>query len=531
MVTGTSERAGDAAVSVRNLKKGKGSKSSWDDFTRLPYAYREAVTRLIGDWDLMVDMRHGEDYGHYTPFRYPQPKILSMEAKWDRRKTFSTVLKGLNIFQKRVVYQKTPLLRVILGCAPLTHVASGRRYIHPRNAPQGARYPPPGEVSSYPGSPGYIEYGDAPFETYRSNRPDLGLSNPGSYEQNGKFDPILGIARPVRRDSRSRSAPSHQRRRTDSFGENYEYTMKDPEERKSPRPVQESSTDDIIEEEHSRDREQRFSESRKQREKERQKMKELERVERGDRERSEYYVNSDGSNGPIDRRSSSVRTNKYALARRRPTFAPPRRQDTSYSRRSHQPLRLTYRTESSKNGRYQSLSNKNGGREEKAHSTFEGVILDGQVPPSKEDKIHVAEDLLRLWTTAYKIIGEKVRDRILDQGTVSYRRPSPIISPFPQRPGAASATANSITFDIGSEEIRIRDRDRDQNKNRTVLPHGSVSYQLPSSNLSHDEPAPTRTLPRSVTIEEISERDREDQSASEDKSGSEDKPGVGNMDL
>lgn len=623
-------------VAIQNLKEGVGSKSPWDDFTRLPYAYRMAIARLIGDWDFMVDMKYGEDGSHYVPFRYPQPKILSMETKLDRKKTFSTVLKSLNIFHKRVPkIPKTPQLRVVLGCAPLSHngsnlsrnfdsdaYSSDEEYVDRRNAPRRARYAPREEVGF---DPEFVEYGDAPIDTYRNRRRDSEMDDRGSYERHGTVDSYVHSNG---RDLSSHRDPSHLRSRTHRYDEDEivihrrapsplrSHTHRDDEddivirrhapsplrsrthrideddfiirrdtaERKEPGPVRETSRDRIHElavegpdpEKNRTNTGQQFSERQKQRGREREEEEERERRRdrRRDRQRERYYEDSYGLVPPLDRRSSiypmssssrkrssnsengfwnqnsellhhdhrlllpsrtssSITTNKYALAPRRRSFAqPPPRQESYSSRRSHQPLRLTNRIESFNSRRepqYRNLSYNDGGYRGRVHSTFESVNPEDQAPPSKESKFEVAQNLLRLWTTVFDIIDKKVRDHILDQGTVSHHQSNPTITPFPQRPGADPVGVKPTTLNSAEESPNslsrygdiLEEQNRDRNRNRTARPYKRVSYQLPPSNLSHDDSAPRRVPPRSVTIEDSSEHNRDDELG---EPGSQDEP-------
>lgn len=635
-------------VAIQNYKETMGLKSPWDDFTRLPYAYRRAIAVLIKDWDSKLDINDGEDGSHYVPFRYPQPKILSMETNLDRKTTFSTVLKSLNFFQRRVPkIPRTPQLRVILGCAPMSYngsntsrnfdsdaYSSDEEYFDRRNAPRRARYAPREEAGF---DPEFVEYGEAPVDTFRNRRRDSEMNDRGSYERHGTVDSDLhsngrglrshrvpphlrsrthrydedeiiihsrGPSPPRSRTHRDdedivfrRRASSPQRSRTRRYDEDDITIRRDTAERREPRPVRETSRDRILEvvvegpdpERNWTNTEQQFSERQKQRWREREEEEEERERSRDrprerswersrdrprDRPRERYYEDSYEYVRPLDRRSSiypmssssrkrssnsengfwnqnsefiyrdhrlllpsrtssSITTNKYALAPRRRSLAqPPPRKESYSSRHSHQPLRLTNRIESFNSRRepqYQNLSYNDDGYR-RVHSTFETVNPEDQVPPSKESKIEVAQNLLRLWTTVFDIIDKKVRDHILDQGTVSHHQSHPTITPFPQRPGAGPAGVNPTTLNSAEESPNslsrygdiLEEQNRDRNRNRTARPYKRVSYQLPPSNLSHDESAPRSVPPRSATVEDSSEHNRNDELG---EPGSEDEPG------
>lgn len=540
-------------AAIQNSMREKGSKSPWDDFTRLPFVYRKAIARLIRDchWDLM-DERNYDEVGH---IRYSQPKILFMEASWDRKTTFSAVLKGLNLFHRRVPkIPKAPQLRVILGCAPLIHEASIRsreldidasssdeEYVHRRNSPRRTRHARTEKVVSDSSA---VEYGDAPIHVYSDMQ--TWRNNPESYVLH---DPSGSGVNSAKRDFQPHSSPSRHRKRTERFDEDNLNITKDREERKKPGIVRETSTGWMYEEGKGPASEKnRIKTEQRLRGRPKERESEIGEVREWPKER--YYEDSYDFN---DRRfmlpsrvSSSIATDRYALVRRQSSFAKQfPRQDSYSSRRSHQPLRLTNRAESFNNPReprYQSLPYKNDGYNERGYSTFDRAILEDQVPPSKESKIDVAENLLRLWTTIFDIIGEKVRDRIFDQGTFSHHQSNPTITPFPQRPRvslAVNPTILSSAEESSSSPSGHRDmllvRKPDQNRNRTARPYKSGSHRSPSLNLSHDESSPRRALPRSVTIEDEhedggepgseDERDFENERASENEQGPENERG------
>ncbi|MCJ1467519.1 hypothetical protein MMC07_006144 [Pseudocyphellaria aurata] len=572
-------------VAIQNFQKKKRSRSPWDDFTRLSYAHRQAIACLIGNWDNVLDAILGEDHSHYEHFNYPQPRLLSVETKWDRRTTFSKALNGLDFFRKPDpdVPGTHPQLRVVLGCAPTIHNDDDRystdwEYRGGRNVPPHARYAPTGEAGF---DPEFVDYTGAPIDTYRNYRRNSEMKYPylperypvSDYDEDyvirdDRFprtpyygtpyygNPYYGRRRPDPADRDDISTTENRkerkkssRRRRDSFEEDEISTMEELKERR-PRHGQETSRD-------------RMNYSRKQREIKREIEREIERGEWRERPRQRHYDDSYRLIRPLDSRSSTrpmsssrrkrgsspgfpssfpppgdsifgyknenqflyddrrdllpsrmsfpITTKNYAFAPRLPSYdQPSRRHDTYSSRRRDQSLQVPGITESFKNRReprYSRLSYSNGGY---GTSTFEDMNLSTQVPPSRESKIQVAEDLLRHWTIVFDMIAKKVRDRVLDQHTANHRKLNSTITPFPQRPDAASASANpqqvttlnpaadprseipqSVPRPDPTPAIVVRNRDQDQN-------HAARRGQ---------ESTPRRRSPRVVTIEDAPRHD------------------------
>lgn len=555
-------------VAIQNLNKKKRSRSPWDDFTRLSYAHRHAIADLIGNFDNVLDATLGDDNSYYD-FEYPLPRLLSVETKWDRRTTFSKVLKGLNFFRRRVsdIQITHPQLRVVLGCAPTIHHDDDRyssewEHHNRRNLPPRARYAPTKQVGFDPGRIA-VDKG-APIDAYRNYRRNSEMRNPDFSERHPVSDSDEDY---VIQDVRFPRPASYERLRPDPVERDNISPVENRKERKKPSgrrpdPVEE---DDISMMEYWKERRKprHGQETSRDRMYDRQEKREIERAikRREGRERptERYYDDSYGPIRPVDSRSitnplSSARrkrgstlgfspptqtpgeshfghmnqnpqlpyhdrrdmlpsrmsfpitTKDDAFAPRPPSYdQPPRRQDTYSSRRRDQSLQITDINKSSKNRREPrnpELSYNNGDYDK---STFGTMILHTQVPPSRESKIQVAEDLLRYWTTVFDIIGEKVRDRVLDQQIVSHPKPNSTVTPFPKRPDAASASANPTS--LNDHTARRGEESPPRRRSPPLLAIEDVSRR--------EESVPMTVSPLPLTVEQPSD----DESSAEDESG------------